>query len=207
MTTGLIVAGGRSTRFGETDKAVAELAGRPLIAHVARGLESSVDQLIVSCRDDQRESISGAVSAVSVPVSVAVDSREVGPLGGVCDGLQASDSEWTFVVGCDFPFVDESVWDVLSAVVTDETDEAVVFRSPDGRVQPLCGRYRTGPAHRESQRLLAAGDRRARQLVDRLTARYVDVAADSDLAAGLDNLNTPAELAAAERRLAASEQG
>ena len=35
MTTGAIVAGGRSTRFGDRDKAVAELAGVPMIRRVA----------------------------------------------------------------------------------------------------------------------------------------------------------------------------
>ena len=199
MPTGLIVAGGRSTRFDETDKALAGLAGRPLVAHVAQGLESSVDELLVSCRDEQREAIAIALSEIDLPVSFVVDDREIGPLGGICDGLQASDSEWTFVVGCDFPFVDESVFRLLTQSAS---HDAVVFRYPDGGVQPLCGRYRTEPARQQSQQLLAADDRRARRLVEQLSTRYVDVSAHSGLTGRLENINTPTELAAAESRRA-----
>ena len=206
MTAGVIVAGGRSTRFGATDKAVAELVGRPLIAHVASGIESGLNQLIVSCRREQREAIAAALSGVAVPVSFAFDDREVGPLGGICDGLQASDSEWTLVVGCDFPFVDDRVVEALSPDAAVDTVDAVVFRFPDGSIQPLCGLYRTDSAHVTSQQMLAADDRRARTLVDQLSTRYVDVTEHGEFADRLENINTAAELAAAESQLSESER-
>jgi len=204
MTAGLIVAGGRSTRFGETDKAVAELAGRPLIAHVASGLEASVDQLLVSCRREQQATLSEALSPSSVPVSFVADDREVGPLGGIHDGLMASDSEWTLVVGCDFPFVDERVVEALSPDNVADVTDAVVFQYPNGSVQPLCARYRTEPVGAETGRLLAAGEYRARELLRSVSTRYVS-ATDDGLQSRLENINTPAALAAAESRLADGE--
>ena len=204
MTTGLIVAGGRSTRFGETDKAVAELAGRPLVAHVANGLESHVDQLIVSCRRQQREAIAAALSEIDLPVSFAFDDREVGPLGGICDGLQASDSEWTLVVGCDFPFVDTEAIETLASAEANAVD-AVVFQYPDGSIQPLCGRYRTHPARVGSQRLLSAGEYRAQALVETLSTQFFAVT--EQLAEQLENINTSDALADAEVRFSRSEQG
>ena len=204
MTTGLIVAGGRSTRFGETDKAVAELAGRPLIAHVACGIESGVDQLIVSCRRQQREAIVAALSGVAVPVSFAFDDREVGPLGGICDGLQASDSEWTLVVGCDFPFVDTEAIETLASAEANAVD-AVVFQYPDGSIQPLCGRYRTQPARVGSQRLVSAGEYRVQALVETLSTQFLAVTEQLD--EQLENINTPDALADAEARFSRSERG
>ena len=201
MTTGLIVAGGRSTRFGETDKAVAELAGRPLITHVASGLESSVDELLVSCRREQKGPLTAALSAVEVPVSFVLDDREVGPLGGIHDGLTASDSVWTVVVGCDFPFVDERVVETLSPGDVDDATDAVVFRYPDGSVQPLCARYRTEPVGAATGELLAAGEYRARELLRSISTQYIPVA-DHGLQSRLENINTPSALAAAESRLA-----
>ncbi len=202
MTAGLIVAGGRSSRFGETDKALAKLAGRPLIAHVVSGLEGSLDQLLVSCRREQREAIELALSEVSVPLSFVLDERELGPLGGVCDGLKASDSEWTLVVGCDFPFVDGRVAAALSPA---NAVNAVIFQYPDGTIQPLCGRYRTDPACAVSQRLLSAGEYRVQQLVSSLSTQFVPVS-DSGLAPRLENINTPTALADAETRLLESER-
>ena len=204
MTTGLIVAGGRSTRFGETDKAVAELAGRPLVAHVANGLESHVDQLIVSCRRQQREAIAAALSEIDLPVSFAFDDREVGPLGGICDGLQASDSEWTLVVGCDFPFVDTEAIETLASAEANAVD-AVVFQYPDGSIQPLCGRYRTQPARVGSQRLVSAGEYRAQALVETLSTQFLAVTEQLD--EQLENINTPDALADAEARFSRSERG
>jgi len=51
--TAIILAGGHSTRFGEADKAVANLAGTPMIRRVVDRLDPVVDEIVVNCRDEQ----------------------------------------------------------------------------------------------------------------------------------------------------------
>ena len=54
MGAGVIVAGGRSTRFGERDKAVADLAGTPMIRRVVDRIAGVTDELGDDVRGLQR---------------------------------------------------------------------------------------------------------------------------------------------------------
>jgi len=52
--TGVILAGGRSTRMGE-DKGLVEVNGRPLFEHVAEKLRPHVSEILISCnRNSER---------------------------------------------------------------------------------------------------------------------------------------------------------
>ena len=51
---GLVLAGGRSTRFG-SDKALAQFRGAPLLAHVLRGLSAAgFAQIALAAKDPAR---------------------------------------------------------------------------------------------------------------------------------------------------------
>lgn len=47
---GAMLAGGRSRRFG-SDKALADIGGKPMIAHVVDALAPQVDSLVIRGRD------------------------------------------------------------------------------------------------------------------------------------------------------------
>lgn len=133
MRAGVIVAGGRSTRFGEADKAVADLAGTPMVRHVADRLAGVVDLLVVNCRRDQVADVEAALSGYERPVRVAVDENpDEGPMAGIRTGLRTVLDEWrergdadtggwggvaespyAFVAACDMPFVDPPLVDYL----------------------------------------------------------------------------------------------
>jgi len=89
---GAILAGGRSSRFG-SDKALAVIGGKPLIAHVAEALSGQCDQLVVCGRD--------------WPGLARVDDwpqPDLGPLGGLCGALRHADANGFDAVlsaGCD----------------------------------------------------------------------------------------------------------
>lgn len=75
-TLGAILAGGRATRFG-SDKAVALLAGRPLLDHALAALRPHVDALIVVGRPVENQ-----------PMVADWPAPDRGPLGGIAGALR-----------------------------------------------------------------------------------------------------------------------
>lgn len=194
MRTGVIIAGGRSTRFGDVDKAVAELAGVPMIRRVADRLAGTIDHLVVNCREDQVEAIEAALAGQQLPPAFAVDPEpDLGPMAGIRNGLRAAPTEYAVVVACDMPFVAPALVDHLF----DRADghDAAVPVSDDGWYQTTQAVYRAGAMVEACDRALTAGDSR---IVDALfDLDYVEVTEDevarhADLRT-FENVNTRAE--------------
>lgn len=151
MRAGVIVAGGRSTRFGDADKAVANLAGVPMIRRVADRLISVVDELVVNCRAEQRPAIEDAMVGYPLSVRYALDTNpDEGPVAGIEVALRAvvdaADSTrrgdpYAFVVACDMPFVDADFVEYLFERAAGH--DAAVPRE-DGWFQPTHAVYHAG---------------------------------------------------------------
>lgn len=110
MGSAVIVAGGRSTRFGDSDKAVAELSGTPMIRRVADRVAAAVDSVVVNCRADQRDAFAAALDGLDADIAFAVDpDPDAGPMAGIRTGLRAVPTEFAVVVAGDMPFVDGSL--------------------------------------------------------------------------------------------------
>jgi len=91
---GAILAGGRSRRLG-SDKALALLAGKPLIAHVADALRSQVAELVVCGRE-----WGGLTSVADRP------GPDLGPLAGLNAALHhaaAHGLDSVLCAACDVP--------------------------------------------------------------------------------------------------------
>jgi molybdopterin-guanine dinucleotide biosynthesis protein A len=52
---GVVLAGGRSTRFDDGDKALATVEGTSMLARVVHRLGAVTDVVVVNCRPGQRE--------------------------------------------------------------------------------------------------------------------------------------------------------
>ena len=181
--TGLILAGGASRRFG-SDKARFEVEGRALIARVADALAEVVPgPLLVSVAD---------VAARPLPEDPAaryIADRHpgAGPLAGLHAGLHAAPTPWLLAVACDLPALTPEVLRSILQARAPATD-AVVARTPDGRLHPLCAAYHrrtlpTGEAH------LAAGRRALHDLLGALRTHEVPLPA-----APLRNVNERTDL-------------
>jgi molybdopterin-guanine dinucleotide biosynthesis protein A len=208
MRSGVIVAGGRSTRFGDADKAVAALAGTPMIRRVADCIEPVVDELVVNCRDDQRAAIAEALEGYERPVVFALDPEpDLGPLAGILTGLDAASDEYAFVVACDMPFVDASFVDFLFDAA-DGHDGAVP--RPGEWFQPTHAVYHVDAMVEACERALADDERRVVVAVNDLDAVVVDretVEAHASMRT-FENLNTREEFEAAREAFdAAVDEG
>ncbi|MGM0447870.1 MAG: molybdenum cofactor guanylyltransferase [Methanobacteriota archaeon] len=224
MTTGAILAGGRSTRFGDADKTVAPIAGVPMIRRVANRLAGTdgpvppggdrasggdpvVDELVVNCRPDQREPIERALSGIPLPVRWALDGEpDLGPLAGIRNACRAATDPYAAVVACDMPFVDPTFLAALRETAAESGVEAAVPRLDDRWYQTTQAVYATAPAVAACDRALDRGDRKILAVVDQLAAVVVNDAAIRSLTTDrtFANVNTRSELEDAERAVAAA---
>ena len=218
MPAGVVIAGGRSTRFGDEDKAVADLAGVPMIRRVADRLAPVVDVVVVNCRADQREAIADALMDYDRPVRFAVDSDpDEGPMAGIRTGLrevESTDSAYAFVAACDMPFLDADLVDYLFERARGRTEggegssdevakphDAAVPR-PTEWFETTHAVYRATPMADACDRALARGDHKIIEPLFELdyVAVEADELADFD-ADSFENVNTREEFEAAAERL------
>ena len=198
MPAGVIVAGGRSTRFGDRDKALADLAGVPMIRRVADRLAPAVDELVCNCRADQRETIGEALAGYGLPTEFALDDDpDRGPMAGIRRGLAELDSgRYAFVVACDMPLVDPAF--VVYLLRQAAGRDGAVPRLTDGWYQTTHAVYRAGPMAAACEAALARGDRKVTAALSDLDLAVVDETEVREHAAlGSDvfsNVNTEAEL-------------
>ncbi|MBX0285782.1 molybdenum cofactor guanylyltransferase [Halomicroarcula sp. F28] len=188
-TTGVVVAGGRSTRFGDREKALAELDGRPMLAHVVATLGAVSDGVVVNCRPDQRTAFADALAGLDVDLAWALDEQpDEGPLSGLATALAAVDTDRAVVLGCDMPLAEPEALSGLRSRL--ESSDAVVPRT-EGGPEPLHAVYRVEPTLRAARATLADGERSLRSLLDRLDVTDVEGAVP---ARSLTSVDTEARL-------------
>jgi molybdopterin-guanine dinucleotide biosynthesis protein A len=201
MSTGVIVSGGRSTRFGDADKAVADLAGTPMIRRVADRIASVVSELVVNCREEQVEPIREAMAGYEHDVAFAVDpDPNQGPMAGIRNGLRAVDTEYAFVVACDMPFVEPAVASYLFDRAAGH--DAAVAQLDDQWYQTTQAVYRAEPMADACDDALAAGKHKIIEPLFDLDYVVVEEAEIEEvgLTDTFENLNTRAEFEAAAER-------
>ena len=100
--TGVIQAGGRSTRMGGQPKALLELGGKRIIERVVDTLAGVLDDLLVVTNTPERYAFLG------LPM-VPDAFPDGGALGGIYTGLRAAGGDAAFTVACDMPFLHPAI--------------------------------------------------------------------------------------------------
>jgi molybdenum cofactor guanylyltransferase len=159
---GIVLAGGRSTRFGEGDKLIAELRDRPLFHHAVLALAALCDSVIVVVAADAAGPPPLPHDAV-VPVRVIRDQLAgIGPLAGLAAGLEAADSEQVLVAGGDQPDLAPGLLRLLSGSIRD-ADAAVL--AEHHRPRPIPAALRRAPALAAALARLESDQRSLRGLI------------------------------------------
>jgi molybdopterin-guanine dinucleotide biosynthesis protein A len=167
---GVVLAGGGSTRFG-SDKALAELGGRTLLARAFDSLSGFCELVIVA----GRERGPGHRCLPDWP------HPNMGPLGGIAAALRmARDEGYESVLSCGVDSVDlpENLLDLLSPAPAFLASQPVVGHWPPGAVDGI------------DTLLLAPGKHSMLAFAEAIGATAVKIGAIPA------NLNTPAALAA-----------
>lgn len=192
-----IIAGGQSRRMGR-DKAFVELGGKALIERViARSANLGQSETILITNKPAQYAHLGLRMFGDI-------LRDKGSLGGIYTALTRAKSPDVLVLACDMPFVNTDLLQYMVEQCRDEFD--IVVPTVDGYPQGLHAIYKkTCIAPIAAQ--LAANRLKIIRFYDQMRVRYLD---EADCAPfdpqgrSFANLNTPEELAEAERLLAAS---
>lgn len=197
--TGVIVGGGRSVRFGGTDKTVADLNGKPVIRHTAERLLEATEELVVNCREDQREAIDEALS--DLDVTFAIDQEpDRGPVAGIAEGLRAAETDYAAIAAADMPLLDPDLF-VYLFERADGHDAAVP--RPGDWFEPLHAVYRPEPMADACAEALEEEDTR---IIEPLFSLDYDVVERADLVEhgsldSFESVDTPEDLAWAAEQL------
>ena len=195
MTLGIVLAGGQGVRLARPEhKAMVMLAGRSLLTRARETLARLCDEVLVSAP---------AAFELDVPRSgrVADPEGSGGPLAGLVQSLAARPYSLAVVLAVDLPFANSAALCALQAHLQPGDD--AVMAAPGGIPQPLAAWYAPGAVTRLAA-VFASGERSVTRAVLGLRVRVVDPAVLATMPGGESsyfNLNTPADLAAAERRL------
>jgi molybdopterin-guanine dinucleotide biosynthesis protein A len=192
--SGLIIAGGRSSRMGR-DKALLPVGGLPLIAVLLARMAPHCGRIIIAAGDERRAREYRAAIAPALEGGAIAERRVAfaldryagcGPLAGLHAGLSELQTGWALVTGSDMPHVSASLLARMRAAAAAAGAAAAVVHAPG---QPFHALYRAGLAREVAERL-ERGDRRLMALLERPDAVVVAPETDEEREAFV-NLNTP----------------
>jgi molybdenum cofactor guanylyltransferase len=175
---GLLVAGGRSRRFGE-DKRRATFAGATLAEHALALLRRVTGGDLFVAGD-------GAFDRPVDAIFLRDAALGAGPLGGILAALARS-RFGVVVLPCDAPFVRADTLATLAGLGL-RRGRAVCMRSPRG-VEPLVAFY-----PRAALPILAGGLREGTKALHRLLPRLGATYVDASSAREMHNVNRPGDL-------------
>ncbi len=188
---GLVLAGGRSRRM-QRDKAALAYHGRSQLEWTIGLLETRVERVYVSVREDQREDPLRA----RYPQIVDIE-RDIGPAAGILAAQARHPAAAWLVLACDLPFLDERTLDELIGARAAQRTATAYRSNRDGLPEPLCAIYE--PA---SHALLAAAVAAGRSCPRKFLIEQDVELLDQRNAGSLDNINTPDEYRQAADALA-----
>lgn len=191
--TAIILAGGKNTRI-EKEKAFIQLeGGPPLIVRIIELLRPLFSETLIIANNRN--------AYIDYGLPVVEDLIEgKGPLGGIFTGLCLSTSKYNFVVGCDMPFIEQSL---IKFMLEGCEDYDVVIPEIGGEVEPLLALYSKNciPVIFEH---LRRDNLKIREILEKLKVRRVgerEIDRFDPKRLSFFNLNTPEDQKRAEELL------
>jgi molybdopterin-guanine dinucleotide biosynthesis protein A len=183
---GAVLAGGAGTRFKQASKPGALLAGRPLVSYPVEALVAVCERVALVCKRGT------SLPAVEGAERWDEPDEPRHPLTGIVHALEVA-GEPVMVCAADMPFV---TVDACRSLLTAPQKSVAVVAAAEGVLQPTFGIY--APAALDVLRA-APADAPLTRTVESLDPTRVALPARV-----VRSVNTPEELAEAERVLAAA---
>lgn len=195
---GVIIAGGEGKRLGLPEKPLAPFRGRSLLDTVVDAVRPQVSALALDIRSASAARYA-PWSASGIALLHDPFDGEAGPLGGVVAALEWASgigAGWLATFPADTPFLPRNLVDRLSSAVAPAAP--AVATSPGG-IESLCALWPVSLRLHLEDGVRSGEFRSVQQTLAALGAAHC-VFEDDD---AFFNVNTPADLAEAERRAAA----
>lgn len=130
--TGIILAGGKSKRFGR-DKAFVYINDKPFIEVSVAKLSKVFDEILIVVNNRNKKDFE------YLGINIVTDIiPEKGPMGGIHTGLINSKSEYNFITACDMPFLNE---ETIKDIICDVRGYDTVVPRTGNRLHPLYAVY------------------------------------------------------------------
>lgn len=180
-TTGIILAGGKSSRMGQ-EKGLIVLNNKILIQHVIDAVSPLVSQIIIIANSNHYDNLGYRVFSDLV--------APCGPIGGIYTGLMNSNTKDNFVLSCDIPFISTKMLQYILKH-SDNTDIALPIHN--NVPEPLCAYYSKQCTGMLKQ-LIDLKEWKMNVAINSFDTKRIDVSTQENFHENFINLNTPFEL-------------
>jgi molybdenum cofactor guanylyltransferase len=189
--SGLILAGGQSTRMGQ-DKALLPIDGEPMLKRVCVAALACADPvyILTPWPERYREIAPAACQWLAEAPPADPTQATAGPLLALAQGLAQVHTEWVLVLACDLPCITGAIVQQWRHQLTQATQEIAVLPLGEKGWEPLCGFYRRASLE-PLQTAISQGTRSFQHWLANESVKPLQV----DDPTVLLNCNTPADVA------------
>ena len=204
--TGVVIAGGRSSRMDHREKALLDLAGEPMIKRIAERLRPQVGRMVINANGDPKR-----FAQFGLPIVADTIEGHEGPLAGLQAGLQwaraeTPDARFIASVAADTPFIPDDLVARLLAALKDAGASSAIASS-GGEWTPVVGLWSVALADALAE-ALRQGVRAVHRFATAQGSAVVEfpfVEIGGERIDPFFNVNTPADLEKARALLAAEQ--
>lgn len=172
--TGIILAGGKSSRMGK-DKGLLIFNNKSFLERSLEALRPLVSEIIIVSNNKEHDFI-GTKRVEDI-------FKEAGPLAGVFTGLKHSKNQKNIVLSCDIPLINTGILELL---IQEEEFEIIQLES-QGKTMPLIAMYDKN-CEKTFYNLLQKGERRLRFAVNQCRVKTIVLELEKDKF--VSNINT-----------------
>jgi len=177
--TGIILAGGKSSRMGE-EKGLVEFRSKRLIEYSIDLFQKLKYQIIIIANDNCYDSYGFPVYSDII--------QDKGPMAGIHTALQNSSTQWNAVITCDVPLIDFNVFRIIEN--SRHGYDAVMPRF-NNRLQPLTAMYQT-KCKDSFYSSIREDQLRVRMLTEKFPTNIIEF--DSGFKSSFTNINTKEDI-------------
>ncbi len=178
--TGIILAGGKSSRMG-SDKGFLLLHGKPFMIHIIEALKPLVNAIVIVSNEEAYDKFGYK----------RVDDiiENAGPLAGLYSGLYHSKTEYNLVLSCDVPLIKTTVLNKL--IESFDANFDVIQLQSKNKTMPLIALYKKQCMNKFLE-LLQNDERRLRFAIEQLNTKTITL--DVEFDEFVKNINTVQQL-------------